>query len=78
MNVEAIVILSLVALNIFQLVHWSRTTQRLIDKLMSKNYAEYVQSENLKASLPMPKLTDSLSREEENDLLREINGMLPT
>jgi hypothetical protein len=45
---------------------------------MSKNYAEYVQSENLKAALPMPKLDLSLSSTEENELLREINGMLPT
>ncbi len=75
---ETVVILGLLGLNVFQLVWWSTQNHRLVDKLMSKNYAEYVQSENLKASLPVPKLTDSLSSAEENELLREINGMLPT
>jgi len=38
---EVIVVLSLIGLNVFQAVHWSRQVQTLVDKLMSRNYAEY-------------------------------------
>ena len=70
----SIVIVSLLGLNIFQLIYWSRETHRLIDKVMSKNYAEYVQSEKFKADLPQPRKIDT-SEISDDDVLRELNGM---
>lgn len=38
--------------NVFQFIYWSRQTHKLIDKLMCRNYAEYVHTERLKHDLP--------------------------
>lgn len=47
---EMLVIALLAALNVVQAVFWMRQTQKLVDKLMSRNYAEYSQSVNLSQS----------------------------
>lgn len=66
------VALGLLALNAFQLVYWSRQTHKLVDKLMSRNYAEYVQAQN--PPLPRVRLDDNLV--EEHEILDELNGMV--
>ncbi len=66
------VIYALVILNIAQLVFWSRQVQKLVDKLMSRNYAEYVQVNN--PPLPTVIVEDDLV--EETDVLNELNGMI--
>lgn len=35
----------LLVLNIYQFRYWSKQNQALVDKLMSRNYAEYAQTE---------------------------------
>ena len=67
-----IVSLTLLGLNVFQLVYWSRQTHKLIDKVMSRNYAEYVQITT--PPLPTVKVEDD-SLIEEKDVLKELNGM---
>lgn len=39
--IDVILVLSLIGLNVFQHIFWSRQVQQLVDKLMSRNYAEY-------------------------------------
>jgi hypothetical protein len=56
-GILSLVSLSLIALNLFQLIYWSRQTHKLIDKLMSRNYPEYVQTQNLAAPLPKQQVT---------------------
>lgn len=79
--IEALCI-GLIALNAFQLWIWWREIHRLIDKVMSRNYAEYVTSQ--KFSRPdLPQGPEFLAQEnsdqnEEQDLLRELNGMIIT
>lgn len=69
------ILLALGALNVFQMVYWSRQVQKLVDKLMSRNYAEYVQVN--KPPLPTVKVTDDIAVEE-RDVLNELNGMFGT
>lgn len=44
--------LCLIGLLVAQHIHWSRVNHRLIDKIMSRNYADYVKSENLAKPSP--------------------------
>lgn len=66
------VLWGLLGLNIFQSVYWSRQVQKLVDKLMSRNYAEYVQV--TKPILPTVRLDDASV--DEADVLDELNGMI--
>jgi hypothetical protein len=68
---------ALVGLNIFQAWFWSRQNQRLIDKLMSKNYAEYVQTNTLAKAYPKSQEQKNLEVEPDA-VLDELNGMLGT
>lgn len=52
MNFETWLIFGLCAVNVFQLFFWSWTTHKLLDKLMSRNYGEYVQVRAPKHELP--------------------------
>lgn len=38
---EIIAIAGLVGLNVFQLIYWSRQVQKLVDKVMSRDYHTY-------------------------------------
>ena len=67
--------LALLALNVFQIVYWSRQVQKLVDKLMSRNYAEYVQVS--KPPLPTVKVTED-DAVDEREILNELNGMFST
>lgn len=72
-QVSALVLLSL---NVFQFIFWSRQTHRLIDKLMSRNYAEY-QASNvvLPQSSNKEMLSQDLSDPVLDDLNRQFTGM---
>jgi hypothetical protein len=63
----SLVSLSLIALNLFQLIYWSRQTHKLIDKIMSRNYAEYVQTQQTLAA-PLPKQQDTTEQVLDSDL----------
>lgn len=64
----------LAALNLFQFIFWSRQVHGLIDKLMSRNYAEYVAS---KAYKPSQKSSPTASSDVPDDMvLNELNGLL--
>lgn len=70
-----IVIALLVGLNVWQHWYWSNTTSRLIDKLMSRNYAEYKQVEQSIASPKKPNSYQELDPSNDQ-ILNELNGML--
>lgn len=72
---DLLVIAGLFGLNVFQFVYWSRVTSRLVDKIMSKNYAEYVHLS--KPKLPeAPAVTlPNAEAVEEQDVLNVLNGM---
>lgn len=68
----------LLGFNIFQIWYWSRQVQRLVDKLMSRNYAEYVQATALASNLPQDNIRlPTEEKEAEDQILLELNGMLP-
>lgn len=77
----ALVFISLILLNVFQFVYWSREVQKLIDKLMSGSYVNYVQTNQLAqksksdTGLRISK-EDLESQIEEQQILDELNGML--
>lgn len=73
-----IVIGVLALLNVFQLVYWSRLQSRLIDKLMSRNYAEYVQLSKPQPSQGLEVTLPDQSEVEEQDVLSTLNRMLGT
>jgi hypothetical protein len=60
-------------MNVFQFVFWSFQLHKLIDKLMSKNYAEYISAQ--KPQLPVV-FTPDPEEISEDDVLRELNGAL--
>lgn len=65
----------LAGLNVFQFIFWSVQNQRLVDKLMSRDFAEY----NHVKSGPPPRVEPRLDLEsvaEEQAILAEINGFV--
>jgi hypothetical protein len=48
----------LLLLNVFQLVFWSRQVQKLVDKLMSRSYFEYIGAQGKKEPEMKIKITD--------------------
>lgn len=50
---EVGIIVLLSALLVAQQVFWLANVQRLVNKMLSKNYAEYVQAEMIKSPLPV-------------------------
>lgn len=69
--------IALLLANAVQFWFWSRQNQRLVDKVMSKNYADYVQSH----TIAQPVINDVHAVEdlkiEDTDVLRELNRALP-
>lgn len=53
MKVAIGVIVFLAAVLVAQQVFWLANVQRLINKMLSKNYTEYVQAEMIKSPLPV-------------------------
>lgn len=79
---ESIVIVLLILLNAGQIYFWSKQVQKLVDKVMSKNYAEFVAVDNFKKpqTLDHRKESEDLAAElkEEEELLSQLNGMIRT
>lgn len=67
---------ALLALNVFQLWFWSRMVHALIDKLMSRNYADYVQVNNSPDDAKGAPI-DQGEAIEEKLILDELNSVLP-
>lgn len=74
---EVVSILGLLALNAYQLWYWSKVNSRLVDKIMCRNYAEYVQVTSTQSNLPQDSIkVPSEDDQEETEILRELNGMI--
>jgi len=67
------IVLGLVILNVLQFVFWTWQINKLVDKLMSRNYAEY-------ASVTKPVETSmssvQLPVKDDDDVLQDLNRML--
>jgi hypothetical protein len=68
---ELYLIIGLGCLNVFQFFFWSLEVHRLIDKLMSKNYAEYISVKKPQLPVVFEQDPDSI---DEQDVLKELNG----
>lgn len=73
---DSYIVLSLIALNVWQHWFWSRYSGRLIDKLMSRNYAEYKQVEQSVTSHNIPNSQKYEFDSSNEEVLKELNGML--
>lgn len=51
-------IVCLAGLNVFQLVYWSRQVQKLVDKLMSRDYHTYELSKQPVLTPPKPQAAE--------------------
>lgn len=72
-------ILGLLALNGWQFYFWSRQNKELVDRLMCRNYADYVQSQAI-ARPPEQKDLQKVPEDlgiEDADILKELNRALP-
>lgn len=69
-----ILVFALLLANIFQVIYWTKLNSQLIDKLMSRNYAEYVQT-NMLSSPRDKQAGPSLDPEDkiDDDALAELN-----
>jgi hypothetical protein len=72
----AVSIFALFALNIWQFWFWSRQNHRLVDKIMSRNYAEYVQTEHLATTSPQSKTQTNQIQFQHDPVLDELNSMI--
>ncbi len=66
--------LALGFVTVFQTIYWSRQVHKLIDKLMSRNYAEYVHTLKSQADLPGPEISKDES--EADDDLDQLNRVM--
>ncbi len=70
---DEFVIASLVGLNLVQFVFWMWQVQKLLNKLMSRNYYDYVETSQLKPDVKAgPEFVDP-----EHDALTELNRLIP-
>lgn len=69
-----VLIASLLLLNVFQMLFWGYQCQRLINKIMSRSYAEYHQIVNPPKE-DAPKLKSVDDSLEEQHILAELNGL---
>ncbi len=67
------VIASLVGLNLVQFVFWMWQTQKLLNKLMSRNYHDYVETTQLKPDVK----AEPVPYDPEYDSLTELNRLIP-
>jgi hypothetical protein len=69
-----VIVYCLLGLNVVQFLFWGLVTKNLVDRLMSRNYADYVS-----ATKPPPSQTVKLLDPEiieEQDVLNELNGIM--
>lgn len=75
MTLEHWVLVILTALNFFQFIFWSWQNQTLVNKIMCRNYADYVLSKD--QSVPVVDRSDDKEAiVEELEILNELNGQL--
>lgn len=78
MNIEFIGFIAMTALNIIQFIFWSWQNQRLVNKLMSRNFAEYdYVIHKPKEDSKIKSHREYESELEEQEILSELNGLLP-
>lgn len=71
------VCLFLLCLNVVQFVFWGVTCQKLMNKLMSRNYAEYDLVKRGPKAVPERKSQSEYEEElEESQILAELNGTI--
>ena len=74
---EHVYIGALLITNLLQFWFWSRQNQKLVDKIMSGSYANYVQSQTVaRPTARTPEVEDL--QIEDTDILRELNRALPS
>jgi hypothetical protein len=56
MSHESVPVIILALLLLFQQAYWSRQVQKLVDKLMSRNYTEYEQAKSQSQPLMAPSI----------------------
>lgn len=76
MDLTGGIILMLATMNVVQLLYWSSQTHKLLDKLMSRNYAEYVQTERFKHELPHARAIDPESESFIDEDLKTLNNTM--
>lgn len=74
---EVIYLSALVLTNLLQFWFWSRQNQKLVDKIMSGSYANYVQSQAVAQPVARTPEVEDLQIED-TDILRELNRALPS
>lgn len=62
-----------ILMNIYQMMFWSKQNQALVDKVMSRNYAEYSQMTSKPEIKPL-QLSPDVS---DDEVLGELNRHLP-
>lgn len=63
----------LIALNVVQFFFWAHQVQRLVDKLMSRNYYDYEVSKGLNSQQPQPAPQMPVEPMDDMRTLNEIN-----
>lgn len=76
-----LIILALIGFGVFQHIHWSRECQKLIDKLMSRNYADYAYTKKHEQTLPATRASNQSYQVPEIDedlamLNRQMAGII--
>lgn len=63
----------LVGLNVIQMIFWAKQVQRLVDKVMSRNYYDYETSKSIskEKEVPLPRIP--MDPMEDMRTLNEIN-----
>lgn len=64
-------VIGLVTLNVFQYFFWTWQVHKLIDKMMSRNFAEYIQ-----ATKPIGVESPKVQLPEDDETLQTLNRML--
>ena len=76
MTFDAWIIVGLAVTNVFQMIYWSRETHKLLDKLMSRNYAEYEQVKNLRRELPHALTMTEEDQDLQDEDLKSLNNTM--
>ena len=74
-----IIAIILIIVNVIQFIYWSRLHNDLMDKLMSKNFAEYSNVKNFPKILEKTEAKNKMNDEElqkiNDEVLSELNGI---
>lgn len=65
-----------IGMNVFQQIYWSRQTHKLIDKLMSRSYAEYVQVSKQPVEPALVSPTEANLEEVNDEELEALNKIM--